>query len=182
MDAATRKQKLIELMENDNNIAMTGIPLQYKGETRIEKVYRIPLDYLIYNKYNGRIGSDVLSYEKQNGALNPKFMYHDKLCFIDVMVKKLHGNKDADDAVMDAMKDYMEYEVKEYGNIPDKEDYLDIGFMEHCYNLGQRSMELYSHQWKEQQRKHDDDKIMKVLCRAIKAVMDYEWGKDGVNG
>jgi hypothetical protein len=113
---------------------------------------------------------------------NPKFMYHDKLCFIDVMVKKLHGNKDADDAVMDAMKDYMEYEVKECGNIPDKEDYLDIGFMEHCYNLGQRSMKMYSHEWKEQQRKHDDDKIMKVLCRAIKAVMDYDWGKDGVNG
>lgn len=60
-------------MANNNNIAMTGIPLRYKGETRIEKVYRIPLDYLIYNKYNGRIGSDVLSYEKQNGALNPEF-------------------------------------------------------------------------------------------------------------
>lgn len=41
---------------------------------------------------------------------------------------------------------------------------------------------MYSHEWKEKQRKHDDDKIMKVLCRAIKAVMDYEWGKDGVNG
>lgn len=72
MDAATRKQKLIELKSNDNNVAMTGIPLQYKGSTKIEKVYRIPLDYLIYNKYNGRIGSEVLSYEKQNGALDPE--------------------------------------------------------------------------------------------------------------
>lgn len=72
MDAMTRKKKLSELILNDSNIAMTGIPLQYKGEARIEKVYRIPLDYLIYNKYNGRIGSDVLSYEKQNGILNPE--------------------------------------------------------------------------------------------------------------
>lgn len=72
MDAITRKTKLKELMLNDNNVVMTGIPLQYKGETRNEKVYRIPLDYLIYNKYNGRIGSDVLSYEKQNGSLNPE--------------------------------------------------------------------------------------------------------------
>lgn len=111
---------------------------------------------------------------------NPKFMYHDKLCFIDVMVKELHGNKDSDDAVMDAMKDYLEHEVKDQGRIPDSSDYLDIGFMEQCYNLGQRSMELYSHQWASKQRKHDNDKIMKVLCRAIKAVMDYEWGKDGV--
>lgn len=72
MDAQTRKQKLQELIKKDSNIAMTGIPLQYKGETRIEKVYRIPLDYLVYNKYNGRIGSEVLSYEKQNGELNPE--------------------------------------------------------------------------------------------------------------
>lgn len=72
MNAQTRKQKLQELMKKDSNIAMTGIPLQYKGETRIEKVYRIPLDYLVYNKYNGRIGSEVLSYEKQNGELNPE--------------------------------------------------------------------------------------------------------------
>ena len=111
---------------------------------------------------------------------NPKFMYHDKLCFIDVMVKKLHGDKDSDDAVMDAMKDYMEYEVREYGNIPSKEDYLDVGFMESCYALGQTSMEMYSHSWRKNQRKHDDDKIMKVLCRATKAVMDYKWGEDGI--
>ena len=51
MDAITRKKKLNDLMSNGNNVAMTGIPLQYKGETRIEKVYRIPLDYLIYNKF-----------------------------------------------------------------------------------------------------------------------------------
>jgi hypothetical protein len=111
---------------------------------------------------------------------NPKFMYHDKLCFVDVMVKKLHGDKDSYYAVMDAMKDYLEYEVREYGNIPSKEDYLDVEFMEHCYKLGQRSVEMYSHEWQKKQRKHDDDKIMKVLCRAVKAVMDYEWGKDGV--
>jgi|SRR5690554_1476048 len=72
MNAITRKKKLNELKANENNIAMTGIPLTYRGEARTEKVYKIPLDYLIYNKYNGRIGSDVLSYEKQNGDLNPE--------------------------------------------------------------------------------------------------------------
>lgn len=88
MDAATRKQKLIELRNDENNVAMTGIPLRYKGETRVEKVYRIPLDFLVYNKYNGRIGSEVLSYEKQNGDLDAekpedrelieKFLYESK--------------------------------------------------------------------------------------------------------
>jgi len=70
MEATARKEKLIELKANNNSIAMTGIPLRYKGETKIENVYKIPLDFLIYNKYNGRIGSNVFSYEKQNGVLN----------------------------------------------------------------------------------------------------------------
>ena len=70
MDTATRKAKLKELQSNNNNIAMTGIPLRYRGETRTVEVYKIPLDYLIYNKYNGRIGTDVLSFEKQNGNLD----------------------------------------------------------------------------------------------------------------
>ena len=39
MDASTRKAKLIELQANENNVAMTGIPLRYKGETRTVKVY-----------------------------------------------------------------------------------------------------------------------------------------------
>lgn len=70
MDAATRKSKLQELQQNQLNQKMTGIPLRYKGETRDTIVWKIPLAYLIYNKYNGRIGSEVLSYEKQNGELN----------------------------------------------------------------------------------------------------------------
>ena len=88
MDSVTRKSKLKELQANQLNQKMTGIPLRYKGTTREEIVWRIPLDYLIYNKYNGRIGSDVLSYEKQNGELNAeldsdreiieKFLYESK--------------------------------------------------------------------------------------------------------
>ena len=111
----------------------------------------------------------------------PDFMYHDKLLFIDRMAERAHRAKDTDDAVADAMKGYLEYKVKEYGEIPDTSDYLNIEFMEHCYNLGQRSTRLYDHEFIKDQGNYDD-RIMKVLCRAVKAVMDYEWGKDGVNG
>lgn len=89
MDSATRKAKLEELKTNNQNQAMTGIPLRYKGTTSPQIVWRIPLDYLIYNKYNGRIGTDVLSYEKQNGDLNAeldsdraiieRFLYESKI-------------------------------------------------------------------------------------------------------
>jgi hypothetical protein len=103
MDAATRKAKLIELQANENNVSMTGIPLRYKGETSTVKVYRIPLDYLIYNKYNGRIGSDVLSYERQNGVLDAekeadrtlieKFLYDSKKDRNDTTMKSLQQNR-----------------------------------------------------------------------------------------
>jgi len=88
MDAATRKAKLAEIKANELNVVMTGIPLRYKGQIRREKVYKIPLSFLIYNKYNGRIGSEVKSFETQNGELNPekdedskiieKFLYESK--------------------------------------------------------------------------------------------------------
>lgn len=103
MDAATRKAKLVELQANENNVAMTGIPLRYKGDTRIVKVYKIPLDYLIYNKYNGRIGSEVLSYESQNGVLNAeieadrilieKFLYESKKDRNDTTLKSLQQSR-----------------------------------------------------------------------------------------
>lgn len=99
MDTETRKESLAELMRHESNVAMTGIPLRYRGATTPMKVYKIPLDFLIYNRYNGRIGSDVLSYEKQNGELNPenptdrviieKFLYDSKKDRNDITLKNL---------------------------------------------------------------------------------------------
>lgn len=72
MDSNTRKEKLIEVQNNGSNIVMTGIPLNYRGAIDHCNVYKIPLDYLIYNKYNGRIGTEVKSFERQNYVLNPE--------------------------------------------------------------------------------------------------------------
>lgn len=99
MDATTRKAKLKELRENQLSQKMTGIPLRYKGTTREEIVWRIPLDFLIYNKYNGRIGSEVLSYEKQNGELNAEI---DSDC--ELIEKFLYDSKvDRNKATMDSL-------------------------------------------------------------------------------
>lgn len=103
MDLRTRKEKLTELMSKESNIAMTGIPLQYHGETVVKNVYKIPLDYLIYNKYNGRIGTEVLSFEKQNGELNAEndkdkaiiesFLYESKKDRNDTTMASLQKNQ-----------------------------------------------------------------------------------------
>ena len=100
MDSATRKAKLEELKSNQLNQAMTGIPLRYKGETRTEIVWKIPLDYLIYNKYNGRIGSDVLSYETQNGELNAEVDSDRQLIEKFLFESKIDRNKTTMDSLL----------------------------------------------------------------------------------
>ena len=66
MDKQTRIQKIEDIInrEKDNPFGMQEIPWQDKLESM--QVYKIPLSYLIYNKYNGRILSRTKSLEKQN--------------------------------------------------------------------------------------------------------------------
>ncbi|WP_338533022.1 hypothetical protein RBB83_26965 [Paenibacillus peoriae] len=71
MNKELRIKKLKEIIDQDNPY-MTGIRIRYKGGVGEFKAYKIPLDFLIYNKYNGRIGSVVKSFEKQNRSLNPE--------------------------------------------------------------------------------------------------------------
>ncbi len=71
MTKEERKQALINLQAN-NDPAMTGINITYNGEFQSFNAYRIPLDCLVYNPYNGRIGSEVKSYERQHHRLDPE--------------------------------------------------------------------------------------------------------------
>lgn len=71
MTESERKQALIDIQATKEP-AMTGITLTYNGENKTFNAYRIPLDILVYNPYNGRIGSEVKSFERQHHRLNPE--------------------------------------------------------------------------------------------------------------
>lgn len=70
MTSEERKQELRDIQERTP--FATGHQLLYRGVLTPFKVYEIPLDILIYNQYNGRIGSVVKSFEKQNHTLDPE--------------------------------------------------------------------------------------------------------------
>lgn len=70
MEEYLRVQKLLEIKKQTPQ--MTGISITFQGKQKPFDAYLIPLDYLIYNKYNGRIGSLVKSYEAQNRPINPE--------------------------------------------------------------------------------------------------------------
>jgi len=64
MDRQNRIEKIQQIIE-------TGTPflhheIQWEDQLQIMPVYKIPLTYLIYNKYNGRILSRTKSLERQN--------------------------------------------------------------------------------------------------------------------
>lgn len=70
MDKQTRIQKIEDIInrEKDDPFGMQEIPWQ--DELKSMQVYKIPLSYLVYNKYNGRILSRTKSLEKQNQSID----------------------------------------------------------------------------------------------------------------
>lgn len=72
MNAAQRIEKLREIIDDEDSVFSDRVPLRYQGETQRVPVYKIPLDYLVYNKYNGRISSSVKAFEHKNHSLDPE--------------------------------------------------------------------------------------------------------------
>ena len=67
----TERKEVLKSVQNGTPFA-TGYQLLYRGVLKPFEVWEIPMEALIYNQYNGRIGSVVMSYEKQSHTINPK--------------------------------------------------------------------------------------------------------------
>jgi hypothetical protein len=62
-----REKRIKYLSKLLNEKPYGSMEVWYKNERRKMPVYEIDLNYLVYNRYNGRIASFVKSYEKQTG-------------------------------------------------------------------------------------------------------------------
>ena len=100
-----------------------------------------------------------------------EYMYQDKLCFIDVMVNLLHGKCDNGALVDEWLAEYAEHERKENGYFISKDDAFSWDSMVSMVDVGRKQQSLYGEYT--EKGSHEDEKIMKLLVRAIKAVMDY---------
>lgn len=92
MTSAERKEKIQEIIR-DKEPCRTGIPIMYHGQRREFAAYEIPLEYLVYNPYNGRIGSVVKSYERQNHPVDPENAEDKKLIEKFLWESKVDANK-----------------------------------------------------------------------------------------
>ena len=91
MDKQIRIEKLKEIQKLKPYA--TGIRIPYRGQILPLDAYQIPLDYLIYNKYNGRISSLVKSYERQNHKLDAENIHDSKIIEDFLMKSKEDRNK-----------------------------------------------------------------------------------------
>jgi len=71
MNKDTRIQKIQEIINRDQNRTdLLNQEIMWEKKLESKKVFNIPLEYLIYNKYNGRILSRTKSLEKQNQIID----------------------------------------------------------------------------------------------------------------
>ena len=68
MKKETRIRKIDEILEREEKIGERE--LMWRDELKPMAVYKIPLDCLVYNKYNGRILSRVMSFEAQGKEID----------------------------------------------------------------------------------------------------------------
>ena len=109
------------------------------------------------------------SFKEYTSGTNPDFMLHDKLCYIDCVLRNLHFAND--EKVNDLIKNTFAYQLDEYGDIMDESKFLTVSFMYDCYNLGRKDSKLYSYEFTED--RYDNEKIMNILFRVIKTVINY---------
>ncbi len=111
------------------------------------------------------------SFAEYTKGTHKDYTFEDKLHYIDLTARLLH-HSDSTYAVNDEIKSRFEYELDEYGNIADEEDFFSMEFMEQCYDRGQKDAALYSYNFAHERR--DNEKIMKILVRVITAVMNWK--------
>lgn len=99
MTELERKQALADIKENKTP-SMTGITLTYNGERQRFDAYMIPLDLLVYNPYNGRIGSEVKSFERQHHRLNPENPDDIKIIEDFLWESKVKANKETMESLL----------------------------------------------------------------------------------
>lgn len=70
MNKETRIQKIDEIINRDKNNPFNKIEIPWEDDLVTMNVYKIPLDLLVYNKYNGRILSRTKSLETQSHSID----------------------------------------------------------------------------------------------------------------
>lgn len=99
-----------------------------------------------------------------------EYTFADKLYFLDLLRTYIHGDIDDEDLVKDVILNYAEYELTEYGSLPDKDNYQTIEFMTECARQGFRPFGIR----KAEKSSSMNDKTQKTILRVIQIIVNWE--------
>lgn len=109
------------------------------------------------------------SFKEYTRGTSDSYTYQDKLSYIDLCRELLHKAENVESCVQNLMQEYLEYESSVQDEIPEKDDCLSVEFMMDCFEKGRTNLcDQYTG------NHHIDDKIMDLLARAVKVVINYE--------
>lgn len=108
------------------------------------------------------------SFKRFTQYTNPKYTHEDKLLYLDNLRGYLHPS-DSYNAVKNLIMVKAEFELDEYGNFPDKDDYWNMEFMCDCYEKGDKPLrDTY-----EKKSSSANDQTLKVIFEIIKIVVNW---------
>lgn len=107
-----------------------------------------------------------------------EYRWQDKLAYIDLIREYAHRAEAACDWVKQRILSQCEYELSEYGTLPEKDGFLDWRFAEDVFDLGRTNL----HATSEYDELYTPDRyigrtgevVEKLIYRAVKVVMDYD--------
>lgn len=107
-------------------------------------------------------------YEYTEGTAED-YRYCDKLAYIDLTVQRLNKSQNTTARVEEICEEYFGSFVSREFDIPEREDFLNMDFMEDCYRQGQKDARLKSNYGIDDH--HIYEEVQKTLCRIITVVM-----------
>ena len=107
METKTRIQKLKQIVDEGTPCARKDI--HYKGKRKTMDVFDIPLEYLIFNQYNGRIATFVKTHEKQYHPIDATTDEGERLIAKFLWDSKIGRNKTTQKDLID--KGQLEYGI-----------------------------------------------------------------------
>lgn len=107
MNKETRIQKIQAIIERDKATPFGKIEIPWEDNLVSKDVFKIPLEYLVYNKYNGRILSRTQSLETQNYVIDVETK-EGKERIEDLLWQ---SNKQRNDTTLKSINDYGQQKV-----------------------------------------------------------------------
>ena len=102
---------------------------------------------------------------------NPKYTYEDKLMYLDNLRDYLHPYE-SEEAVKQLILERTEFEIDEYRDFPDKDEFWSIEFMCHCYENGNKNFrDRY-----EKRSSGMNDQTLKAIFTIIQIVINWKEG------